>query len=142
MLSYTHPVRPVDAVLALSRLIRDPNDTEQAFRIVRALDGPHSERFFIRFAQSEGGKKLLRERPSILAALSDRASLEAMPEGSLGRAYLAFCEREGISPGGLVEASELEERDKLDPDFRYMADRMRDSHDLWHVVTGYRTDLL
>ncbi len=60
----------------------------------------------------------------------------------MGRAYLAFCDREGITPGGLVEASMLEDRDLLEPRFRYMADRLRDSHDLWHVVTGYRTDLL
>jgi ubiquinone biosynthesis protein COQ4 len=142
MISDVHPVRPLDAVVALARLIRDPNDTVQAFRVVRALDGHHADRLFRRFAESEGGARLLAERPSILAALSDRESLRALPEGSVGRAYLAFCEREGITADGLVEASELEERDRLDPDFRYMADRLRDSHDLWHVLAGYRTDLL
>lgn len=142
MISQTHPVRPVEALVALSRLIRDPNDTEQAFRVVRALDGAHADRLMARFAASEGGARLLAERPSLLAALSDREALAAMPEGSLGRAYLAFCDGEGITPGGLVEASMLEDRDLLEPRFRYMADRLRDSHDLWHVVTGYRTDLL
>jgi ubiquinone biosynthesis protein COQ4 len=142
MISETHPIRPLEAAVALGRLIRDPNDTEQAFRVVRALDGKHADRLFARFSASEGGARLLCERPSILAALSDRASLEAMPEGSLGRAYAAFCDREGITPSGLVEASEIEGRDQLDAEFRYMSDRLRDSHDLWHVITGYRTDLL
>jgi ubiquinone biosynthesis protein COQ4 len=142
MNSVTQPIRPVAAVVALGRLIRDPNDTEQAFRIVRALDGAHGEQLFARFAASEGGKKLLRDRPSILAALTDRGALAALPEGSLGRAYLTFCEREGITPGGLVEASAIEGRAELEPDFLYMADRLRDSHDLWHVIAGYRTDLL
>lgn len=67
--------------------------------------------------------------------------LAALPEGSLGRAYLDFREREGITPGGLVEASVNDARDALDGELRFIADRMRDSHDLWHVVTGCRTDL-
>lgn len=142
MISETHPFRPVAAVVALHRLLRDPNDTEQAFRIVRALDGAHADKLFARFAASEGGARLLRDRPSILAALEDRESLAAMPEGSFGRAYLELCDREGITPGGLVEASQIEGRDELDPDFLYMSDRLRDTHDLWHVLTGYRTDLL
>lgn len=142
MISQTHPVRPLYALVALGRLIRDPNDTEQAFRVVQALDGVHADRLFERFSKSDGGARLLAERPSLLDALSNRDSLAAMPEGSLGRAYLAFCDREGITPGGLVEASMIEERERLEPDFRYMADRLRDSHDLWHVVTGHRTDLL
>lgn len=135
-------VRPVRALVALTRLFRDPNDTEQAFRVVQALDGVHGERLLARFAATETGARLLAERPSILAALSDRAGLSALPEGSLGRAYLDFCDRVGITPGGLVEASQLEERDRLHADLRYLADRLRDSHDLWHVITGYRTDLL
>lgn len=134
-------LRPVDAVVALARLLRDPNDTQQAFRVVQALDGGHVEGLFRRFADTASGARLLRERPSLLAALTDRAALEALPEASLGRAYLAFCDREGIAPGGLVEASELERRALLRPELRFMADRLRDSHDLWHVVTGYRTDL-
>ena len=30
----------------------------------------------------------------------------------------------------------------LDPDLVYFGDRMRDTHDLWHVVTGYKGDLV
>lgn len=133
--------QPIEALRALHRLVQDPNRTEDAFAVLRAVDGGGIERMHRRFAASPEGRALLRERPSLLEALSDREALEALPEGSLGRAYLAFCEREGISPGGLVDASDPEERAELDPDFLYVADRMRDSHDLWHVVTGCRTDL-
>jgi ubiquinone biosynthesis protein COQ4 len=135
-------IQPIIAAMALARLIRNPDETEQAFRIVRALDAGQADRLVERFAASEGGARLLAERPSLLAVLADRDALAAMPEGSLGRAYLAFCEREGITAGGLVEASELEDPEEVDPDLRYVADRLRDSHDLWHVLTGYRTDLL
>src|SRR5688572_11493175 len=136
----TNNFRPFEALDALHKLIEDPNDTEQAFRIVRSIDGGGLERMFRRFGASAEGRALLAERPSLLAALRDRDALLAMPEGSLGRAYAAFCDREGIAPGGLVEASEASDAD-ISPELRWFADRMRDSHDLWHVVTGFRTDL-
>jgi ubiquinone biosynthesis protein COQ4 len=66
-----------------------------------------------------------------------------MPEGSLGRAYLAFLEREKISAEGLVQAS-IDGNTGVIPegsDFEYVGDRLRDTHDLWHTVTGYHGDL-
>lgn len=134
-------VRPLEAAHAVLRLIRDPNATEEAFRVVRALDGGHVERLVERMKTTAAGRRLLAERPNLLDALSDRERLAAMPEGSLGRAYLAFCDREGITPGGLIEASESDERDRFSEEVLYIGDRLRESHDLWHVVAGYRTDL-
>ena len=76
--------------------------------------------------------------------MCDRTALEALPPGSLGHAYRAYCAREGLAPEGFVqvgEAGSLLEglQDEL---VRYAAERARDSHDLWHVVSGYRTDLI
>ena len=139
----TAPFRPLEALKALRKLIADPTQTEEAFRVIRNLDGPVFARTFRRFKRDAVGARMLAAKPSLLAALRDRAALEACPDGSLGRAYLAFCEREGITPGGLVEASDAAKlpEDTMTADERWFADRMRDSHDLWHVVTGYRTDL-
>lgn len=135
-------IRPAEALDAIRRLFANPDDTEQAFRVLRALDGGHLFRLYTRFSQNSIGRALLREKPSILAALRDRDALSAMPVGSLGRLYVQFSDEEGITPGGLVEASEDGERELLPPDILYLADRMRDTHDLWHLVTGCRTDLL
>ena len=136
------PFRPLEALKALRILIQDPTKTEEAFRVVRSLDGPFFGRTFARFAKDPEGARLMAARSSLLSALRDRASLEKLPEGSLGREYLAFCDREGITPGGLVEASDaVPMAPGLSDDERWFIDRMRDSHDLWHVLTGYRTDL-
>lgn len=138
----SRPARPLEAVRALTQLLRDPNDTEQAFRLVRAADPGVIDRIHDRFLATDAGLALLRDQPALLDALADTAALAAMPEGSLGRAYLDFCDAEGITPGGLVEASESTYAEELDPELRYIAERLRDAHDLWHVVAGYRTDLL
>jgi len=133
--------RPLEAARAIRSLLQNPEATEEAFTIVRVIDNGGIDRLHARWTASPDGRRLLRERPSLLDLLENGDGLRAMPEGSLGHAYLAFSEREGISPGGLVEASENEERALLDDERRYIADRMRESHDLWHVVTGCRTDL-
>jgi ubiquinone biosynthesis protein COQ4 len=128
---------------ALQTLLRDPDDTKQAFRVIEALGGPATERMYRRFARTALGGQILRERRQLLAALKDTAKLEALPEGSVGRAYLDFLRSQELTAAGLVSASENgTARDELDPEHRVFADRLRDMHDLWHVVTGYRGDLV
>src|SRR4029078_11371261 len=50
--------------------------------------------------------------------------------------------RERHWASAVVAASENWLRDDLPVDRRWFADRLRDTHDLWHVVTGYGRDLI
>lgn len=137
-------VRPGEAWSAIRALMKDPDDTTQVFRIIRAVNGNSQERTFQRFRASEHGRRILAEQRSLRAILSDREALLAMPVGSLGHAYAEFTAREKISPDGLVEASEAAGRGADEPveaDRLLFGTRLRDSHDLWHVVTGYGRDL-
>ncbi len=134
-------IRPLDAIRAIRALIRNPDDTARVFDVIDALSGATGDRLYQRFRRTEVGSRLLEERPDLLARLSDREALRALPSGTLGRHYADFMSREQISADGLVEASE-HTRDALPPERRWFADRLRDMHDLWHVVTGYERDLL
>jgi ubiquinone biosynthesis protein COQ4 len=132
------------AAKALAGLAMDTSRTDHVFTIIAALTGDSFERTFRQFCTTSHGQKLLRERPSLLALLSDRERLEAMPEGSLGRAYLEFMDRARITGDGLVDAQDAR-RDpngafELDDERRYVSDRLRDMHDLWHVLTDYGAD--
>ena len=136
-------VRPMAAWKALRQLIRDPDDTTQVFEIIDALAGRAFEKAFERFRASPNGPRLIAEQPDIVAALSDRDSLAAMPAGSLGRAYLDFVLREELTPEGLSSASKDFEEDPAAPAGAYwFGARMRDTHDLYHVLTGYNRDLV
>ncbi|MCC6640936.1 MAG: hypothetical protein IT386_07210 [Deltaproteobacteria bacterium] len=136
-------VRPLEAWRALRILLRDPDDTKQVFRIIDALSGRSGERIFERFRQTPAGARILAERRSLLSALSDRDALLAMPEGSLGRLYADFVTREQLSADGLVSASvEGGRRADFGDERRLLSERLRDMHDLWHVVTGYGRDLV
>ncbi len=132
-----------DAWASLQRLRRDPDDTRAVFEIIDALTGPGTDRLFRRFEATESGRRVLDEKRDLLTVLQDRERLRAMPEGSFGRAYADFTDRENLSADGLVEASNTGEDRyaELSEDRRRFAMRLRDSHDLEHVLSGYGRDL-
>src|SRR5262249_3550174 len=94
-------------------------------------------------ASSRAGQRILAARPDLASHLADRKALAALPDGSLGRAYLAFMEEDNLTAEFLVDASKKggvpHEGDEVE---HYVGRRMRDAHDLWHVVPGYKGDLL
>jgi ubiquinone biosynthesis protein COQ4 len=128
---------------ALAALLRNPDDLPQVFTMIDSMSGTAPHRLLFGFKRSESGARLLRDRPDIVPILADRAALRALPAGSLGRAYLAFVESEGISPEGIRDASEESAAVRYESgDLDYLRRRMRDTHDLWHALTGYRGDVL
>ncbi len=132
-------MQPMIAVRALKELIADPEKTDRVFVIVNAMSGNALFNAFQRFRKTETGKNILRQEKTLLCTLQDRDALRAMEADSLGRAYLSFVESEQLSADGLVEASE-QSNEILDPELKLFGERMRDQHDLWHVVTGYGRD--
>lgn len=136
--------RPLVALRALAALSADPDDLPKVFTIIDSLPGRAPARMLARMRRSEDGRHLLRTKPDLATRLADWAALCALPQGSLGRTYADLMEREGITPQGIVDASVAGRSPSpaLSDDQRFLGDRMRDSHDLWHAVTGYGPDLL
>jgi ubiquinone biosynthesis protein COQ4 len=141
----TPRIRPLDAWRALRALVRNPDETKHVFELIDALSGRSGERLYERFRATPSGARILAEQRELLPTLADRAALRALPPGSLGHCYAEFMEREQISAEGLVDASLEGGRGPdpaLPPGRRLVGGRMRDQHDLWHVVTGYGRDLI
>ena len=137
-------LQPRRAFQAARLLASDPDDLPQVFTIIESLSADTLQRIASRMQRSEGGRRLLDERPDIVDVLADRAALAKLPEGSLGRAYLAFVEREKISAAGIRDAASkgMSHSDELPAPLDFVHARMRDTHDLWHAVTGYSGDVL
>lgn len=128
---------------AVTALLRNPDDLAQVFALIDSLSHPTHRRILRRLQGTEQGRALVAERPNLAARLADRQALARLPAGSLGRAYLAFMEREGISVDGILAASEQEDRGGLETrELAFVPERLRDAHDLWHAVTGYHGDLV
>ncbi len=141
---YKPRVRPLKAAKAMIGFLRNKEATYEVFQLVRALDGPIVERNFRQFRASPVGQRVLKRKQDLLHTLSDRNSLAAMPEGSLGRAYLDFITREGLSAEGFQAEMDAtgENMDKLGEDRARFIYRFRHTHDLYHVLTGYGRDFV
>lgn len=129
---------------SLAAILRDSNETEHGAWLVMRFDRADREGNFLEFAADPHGARILAGAPSLFELLTDRATLSKMPEGSLGRAYLAFMEREGISTESLEAEVGPIERMLLgsDPPRARFHQHTRACHDLWHVLTGYGRDPL
>jgi ubiquinone biosynthesis protein COQ4 len=130
-------LHPLTAFRATRTLIAT-GDTKQVFILLRAT----GVRNFRRFAQSEVGRDVLSQKRDLLPLLQDREGLRQLPDGSLGRAYLEFMESEDLSAEALVMASQDWDNEPVPPDVQRFRARMRELHDVNHVVTGYGRDPL
>ena len=66
-----------------------------------------------------------------------------MPKGSVAHAYVDFMEREGLSAAGLVAEYDRFQRGRRYGDLmEWYVNRLRDTHDLLHLLTGYDRDSL
>ena len=126
------------------RRARATGDPEIVLRFMRPFHTRQFERTFFRVLADPVGRRLLDEERSLLPVLSDLQSLLALPEGSLGREYARFMEQEELSVTDFAEASlaSMSELDYRDRRAWTLAQRLRDMHDLIHVVSGYGRDLL
>ena len=118
---------------ALFRLMRDPDDTRQVFLLGIVANGPSFPGFFLKFASTADGQRLLAERPTIDGKVVER--LRALPADTLGGAYARYLDGNGL------DADLFQAPPGLPDPIGYLAQRMRQTHDIWHVLTGYRPDV-
>lgn len=136
-------LRPLTALRAFRKLIRDKEDTAQVFEIMRALTGGSGARGYNRMLRTvEGGRQAFL-RDELAHKLDDPVWLARFEPGTVGAEYRAFREARGFTADGLAETARevAPEIDAPHPIVWYSR-RLRDIHDIWHVLTGYGTDAL
>lgn len=136
-------LRPLTALRAFRRLIRDKEDTVQVFRIMQALSGRSVSSGYQRMlATMEGGRQAFLHE-ELAYKLDDPVWLARFKPGTVGAVYRAFREARGFTADGLaeVEREVVPYIDAPHPIVWYSR-RLRDIHDIWHVLTGYETDAL
>jgi ubiquinone biosynthesis protein COQ4 len=120
---------------ALRDLLEDPEDTSRVFVLGLLVSRRSYPHFLARLTLDDRGARLLRERPAIDSRSVDFAALRALPATTLGGAYVRHLEARALDPDLFQAPPGLPEVPA------YVAQRMRQVHDLWHVLTGYDTDL-
>lgn len=74
----------------------------------------------------------LRERPRVGAV--HLPTLRALPGGTLGRAFAEHLDAHGLDPAALP-------RPEVRTDAEYVRAHMLETHDVWHVLTGFGADV-
>jgi ubiquinone biosynthesis protein COQ4 len=132
-------------VRALRRLIANKEDTSQVFEIFQALNGNAYARDYARLLSTAEGGVVAYERGEISDLLTDPTFVAKFPPGSVGAAYVHYLETEHLSAQGLIDESHnaipIEEMDRRHP-YAWFFRRIRDVHDIWHILTGYGRDAL
>ncbi len=124
------------ALRALGRVLADPEQTDQVLVFSTYANAGTMPGRIHRFLDHPTGRRLYEEHRTIDARSIDLAALGELPAGTLGRAYAEFLSSRGFTP----DVFEGTPDDIHDPAMAYVIQRMRQTHDLWHVVTGYDTD--
>ena len=125
-------------------LVKDKENTREVFHIFEALPWTGLRPAAEKFLTSERGQALRASEPALQPILDDHAALRKLPKGTVAHAYCDFMEREGLTSQGLIDEFEefAEGRERFDDQFIWYLDRMRDTHDMLHVLTGFGRDAL
>jgi len=136
--------QPIKAWKHFRKLVADKEDTEQVFHIIEALKGRKSTKIAIERLKTEKLQALMQRGNDLPAMLDDHARWADCAPNSVAQHYIRFMKREGLSAAGLVEES-LKWRpasERPQDQLEWYFERLRDTHDLFHVLTGYGRDAL
>ena len=122
------------AVQCLQVLKEDPTNDICGPLLNVCLDLSVYETLVQRLKDSEDGRRMLAERPSLQGKALDLGALGRLPEGTLGREFARYFQDNKISP--------FETTFEIRNDIDYIGKRYRETHDLLHVLTGYHTDVV
>lgn len=120
---------------ALRAILKDPEDTRQVFTLFLVTNAPHIPRFLTRWVSEPDGVALLHERPAIDSRSVDFEALGRLPPDTLGGAFARHLSERGLSPDVFHAPP------GVPPTLAFLGQRVRQSHDIWHVLTGYDTSV-
>lgn len=124
---------------------KDKEQTDEIIAVLDALPWRGMADAAAAFLSTKRGREIFRSEPYLPDFLDDHAALRKTPKGSFAHAYCDFMEREQLTAAGMVEASNAARKEdvvRFDDGVDWYNDRLRDFHDILHIVTGYGRDLL
>lgn len=125
---------------AIRILLNNGDDTTQVFRIMRALNVGNAPFNYAKMIATAEGGRMAYERVELAELFSNRAYVDQFAPGTVGAAYREFLDTTGYSADGLVEVSKIISEDVVPHPYAWFGRRIRDTHDIWHVLNGYKAD--
>ena len=134
-------MKPIRQRLAMVRtlwsfvdLVKHPDHLGRVFEI---SDGMVQQRMEVleqmarHFARDPRGAEAIRDKKRLRF---DLAELDQLPEGTLGRVFAGHMRKNGLDPAAIPTLGAT-------GDAEFVRAHLYETHDVWHAVTGYDTDV-
>ncbi|GET39152.1 Coq4 family protein [Microseira wollei] len=113
-------------------LIKDPGKTESVFDIEDSLRHTKATQIMVEYVKSKPGVAQIVEQRYTPPPV-DLDALLKCPQDSLGYAYASYLTKAGFDPN-------FYRKPVGDDDISYIFLRIRQTHDIWHVLTNFGAD--
>jgi ubiquinone biosynthesis protein Coq4 len=120
-------------VASLAAFLKNPTELDSVFGVARSLQGsPLANQMQRHLLEIPAMAALVAEgwRPAPI----DLARLAVLPDGSLGHSYAEQLQRLNLTPESLIDPS------PITTPAEYITHRLRETHDIIHVLTGFGID--
>ena len=118
---------------SLATFLKNPGSLDSVFAVANSVkDSPLAEQMKRHLLIHTQFSALVKEgwRPKAI----DLTELQTLPDGTLGRCYADQLISQGITPDALIDPSPVSN------DAEYITHRLRETHDIIHVLTGFGID--
>jgi len=133
--SHRNQIQYLEAIRGLTAMIRDPSHIESVFDIEDGLQDLEAYELAVEYVRSDPAMAELIKERYLRHEAHDLDALLKLPEGTLGYCFARHLRDKGFDPDYFRVR-------EVNTDLDYVLMRLRQTHDIWHVVTGFDTDLI
>jgi ubiquinone biosynthesis protein Coq4 len=128
-----NPLTLLKAGIRMARALRHPERLGDILALADVLAPPEAMRTLVdALERIPCAATALRERPRV--GDLHLPTLRALPPGTLGRAFAEHLDAHGLDPAALP-------RPEVHTNAQYVRAHMLETHDVWHVLTGFEADV-
>lgn len=131
--SHRNQIQYLETIRGLATMIRDPGHTESVYDIEDGLQNMEAYELAVEYVRSDPAMAELIKERYLRHGAHDLDALLKLPEATLGYHFARHLRDRGFDPDYFRVR-------EVHTDLDYVLMRLRQTHDIWHVVTGFDTD--
>jgi ubiquinone biosynthesis protein Coq4 len=131
--SHRNQIQYLETIRGLTTMIRDPGHTESVFDIEDGLQNLEAYELAVEYVRSDPAMAQLMKERYLRHGAHDMDALLKLPEATLGYCFARQLRDKGFDPDYFRVR-------EVHTDLDYVLMRLRQTHDIWHIVTGFDTD--